>query len=389
MSQNQFNFDELVNRVNTNSLKWDAASDGVLPMWVADMDFNVAPAIVEALRKRLNHAVFGYVHLPDSYYRSIIDWFARRHNWHIEPEWIKYIGGVVPALTVCVKAFTNPGDKVLIQTPVYTCFFSSIVNNGCEIEESRLLYENNTYSIDFEDLERRAADPKVKLMIVCNPHNPACRVWTREELERMAEICIKNNVTIVSDEIHCELTKPGTSYVPMGVLSEEVQNHSVTCCSPTKAFNIAGLQVSNIVCKNAEMRAKIERAIEVNELGGVNPFGVEALQAAYNEGEQWLDELRQYIWDNYIFLRDYINTNIPKLKVCELEGTYLAWVDCKALNIKSDDLVKMLVEKGKVMPNPGTMYGEAGEGFIRINMACPRSQLAIGLERIANVVNNL
>ena len=389
MNQNKFNFDEPVNRMHTNSLKWDAAGEGVLPMWVADMDFNVAPAIVDAMRHRLEHCVFGYVQLPDSYYAAVVNWFSRRHNWHIEKEWIKFIGGVVPALTVCVKAFTKPGDKVLIQTPVYTCFFSSITNNGCTIEENRLIYEDNTYKIDFEDLARRAADPQVKLMIVCNPHNPACRVWTREELERIAKICIDNNVTIVSDEIHCELTKPGTAYVPMCTLSDEVQEYCVACTSPTKAFNIAGLQVSNIVCKNPEMRAKIEQAIIVNELQGINPFGVEALQAAYNQGEEWLDELRNYIWDNYQFLRNYINTNIPKLKVCDLEGTYLAWIDCKALNMKSDDFVALLVEKGKVMPNSGTMYGAAGEGFIRINMACQRSLLEMGLERISKVVNNM
>ena len=281
----KYDFDEIIPRRGTNSYKWDSARDAdILPMWVADMDFRTAPAVTEALKKRVEHGIFGYVRVPDSYYHAVIHWFDRRHNWKIEREWIIYTTGVVPALSAIIKALTNPGDRVLVQTPVYNCFFSSIRNNGCEMISNPLIYEDNTYRIDFDDLEKKAADPKVKLLLLCNPHNPAGRVWSKQELIRIGEICLQNDVWVVSDEIHCELGFPGYTYTPFASLSEEFRMHSVTCTSPSKAFNLAGLQIANIISADADIRRKIDKAININEVCDVNPFGVEALIAAYNEG---------------------------------------------------------------------------------------------------------
>ena len=302
----KYNFDELISRRGTNSYKWDSAADaGVLPLWVADMDFRTAPAITEALARRVAHGIFGYTRVPEAYYNAVTGWFARRHGWHFKKEWMIYTSGVVPAISAIIKALARPGDKVLVQTPVYNCFFSSIRNNGCEAACSPLLRTGDTYRMDFDDLERKAADPTVKLMLLCNPHNPAGRVWTREELTRLGEICLRHDVTVVADEIHCELVFPEYTYTPFASISEEFQRRSVTCVSPSKAFNIAGLQIANIVAADDGMRERIDRAININEVCDVNPFGVEATIAAYNEGEEWLTQLIGYLKGNYEFMKDY------------------------------------------------------------------------------------
>ncbi|WP_294609827.1 MalY/PatB family protein [uncultured Bacteroides sp.] len=379
----RYNFDERIPRRGTNSYKWDSAADAdVLPLWVADMDFRTAPAVVEALKRRVEHGIFGYVRVPDAYYESLSRWFGRRHGWEIDREWVIYTSGVVPALSATIKAMTVPGDKVLVQTPVYNCFFSSIRNNGCETVASPLIYEDGTYRMDFDDLERKAADPKVKLLLLCNPHNPAGRVWRREELLRLGEICLRHNVLVVADEIHCELTFPGYTYTPFASISQEFLMHSVTCNSPSKSFNMAGLQIANIVAADADVRRKIDRAINDNEVCDVNPFGVEALMAAYNEGGEWLDELNHYLFANYTYLRAYFDKYMPQLPVTKLEGTYLVWVDCSALRISSVEIVDLLLKKEKLWLNEGTMYGEAGEGFVRINIACPRQVMLEGLEKM-------
>ena len=371
----KYNFDEIVPRRGTNSYKWDSAGDAdVLPMWVADMDFRTAPSVVEALKRRVEHGIFGYVRVPDAYYEAITGWFAGRHGWQIEKEWIIYTTGVVPALSAVIKALTTPGDKVIVQTPVYNCFFSSIRNNGCEVVANPLIYMNGTYQIDFIDLERKAADPSVKVLLLCNPHNPAGRVWTKQELTRLGEICIRNNIWVVADEIHCELVFPGHTYIPFASVSEEFLMHSVTCTSPSKAFNLAGLQIANIVSADTDLRMKIDKAININEVCDVNPFGVEALMAAYNDGEEWLEELKQYLFANYNYLRAYFDEYLPEFPVMTLEGTYLVWVDCSVLNCSSDKIVKTLLEKEKLWVNEGSLYGEAGERFIRINIACPRQR---------------
>lgn len=386
----KYDFDEIIDRRGTNCVKWDGAENpDVLPMWVADMDFRTAPAIIEALRRRVDHGVFGYTRVPQSYYDAITGWFGRRHGWNIDKNWIIYTSGVVPALSAIIKALTVPGDKVLIQTPVYNCFFSSIRNNGCEIVESPLIYTDNTYSIDFEDLESKASDPKVKAMILCNPHNPAGRVWSRDELIRIGEICIRHDVVVIADEIHCELVMPGYEYTPFASISEEFSRHSVSCVSPSKAFNIAGLQIANIVCADAVRRAKIDRAININEVCDVNPFGVIALQAAYNEGGEWLDQLLEYIHGNYEYMRSFCEEHLPDFPITKLEGTYLVWMDCRKFGMTSAELEKRLIEEAGLWLNPGTMYGQDGEGFMRWNIACPRTRMIEGLRRFEKFAKNI
>ena len=381
------NFDEIVPRCGTNSYKWDTAKEeNVLPMWVADMDFRAAPIIVEALRRRVEHGIFGYARVPNTYYEAVINWFDRRHTWQIEKEWIIYTTGVVPALSAIIKALTSPQDKVLVQTPVYNCFFSSIRNNGCEVVTNPLIYRDGTYQIDFDDLEKKAVDPSVKLLLLCNPHNPVGRVWTKQELNRIGEICLRNDVWVIADEIHCELVYPGYTYIPFASISPEFLMRSVTCVSPSKAFNLAGLQIANIVCADADLRIKIDKAININEVCDVNPFGIEALIAAYNEGKEWLEELKHYLWENYNYLKAYFSENLPQFPVTMLEGTYLVWVDCSVLKRSSIEIVHTLLYKEKLQVNNGSLYGKDGEGFIRINIACPRQVLIDGLNRLKRVL---
>ena len=383
-----FDFDTVINRRGTSSYKWDIVKEeDVIPLWVADMDFKAAPAILEALKKRVEHGVFGYTLVPDSYYEAIINWFARRHNWQIDRSWIIYTTGVVPAVSCAIKALTLPGEKVLIQTPDYNCFFSSIKNNGCEVAENELVRRGDSYEVDFEDFERQCADEKTTVFLLCNPHNPAGRVWTKEELERMNDICLTHGVRVISDEIHCELVMPGHRFTPFAAISDACRDNSVVLNSPTKAFNIAGLQIANIICADPAMRRRIDRAVNINEVCDVNPFGVVALQAAYNESEEWLDSLNHYIWGNYLALKEFIAKELPRLEVTRLEGTYLAWVDIKATGLTSDEAYEKLMKEGRVYVNSGTMYGRrAGEGYLRINLACPRATLLEGMKRMGGVL---
>ncbi len=379
----KYDFDEIVPRRGTGSYKWDTSDDpGSLPMWVADMDFRTAPAVREALLRRVEHGIFGYTKVPDAYYRAVVDWFARRHAWTIDPQWIVYTTGVVPALSAVIKALTAPGDKIAVQTPVYNCFFSSIRNNGCQAAANPLLYRSDGYRIDFDGLERVVSDPQVRLLLLCNPHNPVGRVWSREELLRIGEICLRHDVLVISDEIHCELTYAGHDYTPFASLGGEFLRRSVTCLSPSKAFNLAGLQIANIVAEDEQIRRRIDRAINDNEVCDVNPFGVEALMAAYGRGEEWLDALRGYLWENYLLVRTHCARHLPHCPVLPLEGTYLVWMDCHATGMKAEPLARMLAEQHGLLVNPGTMYGPDGEGFLRLNIATPRSLLAQGLQRL-------
>ena len=495
-----YDFDKPINRRGTNCVKWDeptpypsqgeesldticdrnAATEtnqaplpsggdggGLIPLWVADMDFEAAPAIREALRKRVDHGVFGYAIVQPSYYDAVIRWYERRHQWHIEREWIQYTTGVVPAISAVIKAITMPGERVLILTPVYNCFFSSIRNNGCEVLESKLVpieakkptpqtptpnpsqgegglntlshqdiateanqaplpsggggggYQSGcllTYSVDWDDFERKCADEKTTVFLLCNPHNPAGRVWTLDELQRMADICQRHHVRIISDEIHCELTMPGHEFVPFGRLaptpnpsqgegslntlpSDDATSNAnqaplpsggdgggypIVCCSPSKSFNTAGLQMANIICADPETRRRIDRAININEICDVNPFAPLAVEAAYNEGAEWIDELNHYLWGNYQALLAFFAEHLPQLKVFKLEGTYLVWVDITATGLTSDQLEQKLLSETQVWVNSGTMYG--AEGYIRINIATQRARLMEGLERIARVI---
>ena len=384
----EYDFSRPTDRRDTDSYKWDSAPEAdIIPLWVADMDFETFPAITEALQRRVAHGIFGYTRVPEAYYEAVCRWFKKRHGWHINREDIIYTSGVVPAVSAVIKALTLPGDQVIVQGPVYNCFFSSIRNNGCEMVSNSLIYnkEELRYEIDFDDLERKLKHERARLMLLCNPHNPGGRVWTRDELTRVAELCRKYGVRVVSDEIHCELTLYDNEYVPFGSLPDELSRDSITCCSPSKAFNTAGLQIANIVCRDAEVRNRINRAININEVCDVNPFGVIALQAAYSdEGYEWLTQLRKYISANYDLLLERFARELPKCKVMRMEGTYLAWIDCSEPHIPSDEIEKMLMHENKVWVNAGSMYGAEGAAFIRINMACTSELLNEGITRIVN-----
>ena len=417
-----FDFDQIIERKNTGCVKWDSlptpnAAEGkasplwgrmegaVIPLWVADMDFAVAPAIQEAVKRRAEHPIFGYTHVGEDYYDAVISWFGRRHSWHIEREHILYTTGVVPAMSVAIKALTMSGEKVLILSPDYNCFFSSIRNNGCEVAETMLhlacnngtqaetmLHLSNMslcqsdqhphFEVDWQDFEAQCSDDKCTVFLLCNPHNPTGRVWTREELQRMADICHRHHVRIVSDEIHCELVMPGYSFCPMGTVDAD----AVILNSPSKSFNIAGLQMANIICRDAETRRRLDRAININEVCDVNSFAPEAIKAAYNDSEQWLDALNDYLWGNYQALCDFVTQHLPHWKIMPLEGTYLVWIDCSACCDNVAAYTESILRDTGVWLNPGTMYGPvSGEGYLRINIACPRSRLMEALERIKNI----
>ena len=382
----KYDFDELVERRGTGCVKWDESpAEDVIPLWVADMDFKAAPAIQEAVRRRAEHVVFGYAVVGDDYYDAVISWFARRHHWTIRREEILYTTGVVPAVSAALKALTLPGERVVTLTPAYNCFFSSIRNTGCELAECRLRWNRNErFEIPWEELEALCRDERTTVFLLCNPHNPTGRVWTKEELERMNDICMKHGVKVVSDEIHCELVMPGHRFQPFAAVSEACRQNSVILNSPSKSFNTAGLQIANIVCAQPEWRRRIDRAVNINEVCDVNPFGPVALIAAYNESEEWIDALNQYLWDNYRALCDFVAEHLPQWRVRPLEGTYLVWIDITATDLTAQQYADRLMDKARVWVNPGTMYGpQSGEGYIRLNIACPRSRLMEALERIA------
>ena len=397
----KYNFDEIVNRRGTGCVKWDAipssihhplfAIHQVIPLWVADMDFKAAPAIQEAIRQRADHGVFGYTEVGEPYYEAVISWFQRRHNWTIHRDEILYTTGVVPAMSVAIKALTMPGEKVLILSPDYNCFFSSIRNNGCEVLESNLTLCHSAncdrFEVDWQDFEAKCADEKTTLFLLCNPHNPTGRVWTNDELSRMNDICMKYGVKVVSDEIHCELVMPGYRFRPFASVSEACRQNSVILNSPSKSFNIAGLQTANIICVRPDWRRRLDRAININEVCDLNPFGPVALMAAYNESGDWIDELNQYLWGNYCVLCDFAAKHIPQWKVMPLEGTYLVWIDITTTGLSSQAYADHLLKKSKVWVNPGTMYGpQSGEGYIRLNIACPKAVLMEALERIGEEI---
>lgn len=380
----KYDFDEIIERRGTGCVKWDESEEGVIPLWVADMDFAVAPAIQEAVRQRAQHPIYAYTLVGNEYYDAIISWFQRRHGWTIAREHILYTTGVVPAISCTLQALAMAGEKVVILSPDYNCFFSSIRNSGCEVSECVLQFSrnNNRFEIDWDDFKERCADEKATIFLLCNPHNPTGRVWHRDELQLMSDICRRHHVTIVSDEIHCELIMPGNTFVPMATVDDD----AIILNSSSKSFNTAGLQIANIICTDSEKRRRIERAININEVCDVNPFAPLALIAAYNDSEAWVDELNQYLWGNYTALCDFVTQHIPNWTVMPLEGTYLVWVkikDCNDIATYSKDIL----EKAKVWVNPGTMYGlQSGEGYLRINIACPRSLLLEALSHIARVM---
>ena len=383
-------FDNAPDRRGSGSYKWDSSPDGeMIPLCVADMDFATAPCVVEALRRRVDHGVFGYTLVGRDYYEALTGWFSRRHGYVIDPARVIYVPGVVPAISAIIEGLLREGDGVIVQTPVYNCFFSSIRNSRCrqidaplkrvDLDDGRF-----TYVMDFDALERAASSPGARMLLLCNPHNPAGRLWTRAELERVAEICRRHDIIVVSDEIHCELTAPGTDYVPYGT----VDDGAVVCLSPSKAFNTAGLQLAHIVCPASRVQEAEERAVNINEVCDVNPFGVEGLKGAYSaEGELWLDRLRAYLWENYRYTVDFFSRRLPQCPVSVLEATYLPWVDVTALGIPAAELEEYLKTEARVWVNCGEMYGAGG--YIRLNIACPRQRLATGLARMADALDRL
>lgn len=384
----KYDFDKPTIRKGSNCYKWDAKGEhDFIPLWVADMDFETAPPIIETLHRRVDHGIFGYTKVPKEYFEAVCNWFATQHGWQgIEPKEIIYTSGVVPAISAIIKAMTNPGDKVLLTTPVYNCFFSSVRNNGCEVESCSLVSDKNgRFSIDFADFERKCKDEAVKLFLLCNPHNPTSRVWTRDELKEMARICKENNVFVISDEIHCEIMMPGFSYVPFGSIGpyDDMPNYAV-CTAPTKAFNIAGLQIANIICHDLKTRKKIDRAININEVCDVNPFGVEALICAYTDPRcrEWLSQLNGYIHGNYLLAREMLTSRIPGCTITPQEGTYLMWVNFRDLITCATNAEEDMIEKANVWINPGTLYGNDAEHYMRINLATQRERVREGIDRI-------
>ncbi len=382
----KYNFDEIIPRRNTDSVKWDLAEAGVLPMWVADMDFRTAPEITQALEKRAQQGVFGYPLTPAAFYDATTAWWQRRHGLTVDREWVVPMPSILTALSTIMKAFTAPGDKVLLQSPAYNHFFTAIEDGGCAAVTSDLLQENGEYTIDFDDLEQKAADPGVKLMLLCNPHNPVGRVWTREELLRIGAICFKNDVLVISDEIHSDLVFGEHVHVPFASLGPEFQLKSVTASSPSKTFNLAGLQVAYLIAAAPDLKKRAEKALHAQGVLFLNPFGIDALIAAYNEGEAWMEELKIYLFDNYRYLCDYLAEHLPHFKVTPLEATYLVWIDVSALQRPAKEITADLLQHQHLWINPGTMYGASGEGFVRVNIACPREMLVDGLERLRSGV---
>lgn len=381
-----FNFDAPVDRRNTRSVKWDEESADVLPLWVADMDFATAPCVQNAVMKRAMHPCYGYTLVPDDYYQAIISWFWERHEWHIRREEILYTIGVVPAIAATLKAMTQVGDNVVMLTPIYNCFFSCVRNAGCQSVNVPLIASARNrieYTVDWDKLEVALAMEKSTVLLLCNPHNPVGRIWTEGELQYIASLCRKYHVQVISDEIHNELTAPGTRYTPWGTIGDEWQSMAAICTSPSKSFNIAGLQNANVIVRDSELRRRIDRAINLNETCDVNPFGVEAVIAAYNEGALWLEALCQYIWSNYAYACEYLNKELPGLRIADLQATYLMWIDCSQVlpQMSSEVLSRRLIDEAKVWFVRGSAYGPEGEGYLRINLATSRTLLSEALTR--------
>lgn len=384
----KYNFDEIIDRRDTNSSKYDTTDVDVLPMWVADMDFKVATPITDSIINRAKHGIFGYTMTPDSFFDAEVNWWKKRHNFEIKKEWIEDTVGVIPSLSACVQAFCKAGDKVLIQSPVYNYFNSSIINNGCEIVFNELLYENNSYKVDFEDFEHKIKDEKVKLFILCNPHNPVGRVWSKDELRMMGELCLKYGVIIVSDEIHRDIVYSDFNYTPLISVDKRFEENFITCTAPSKTFNLAGLKTSNIIVANEEYKKKINKSLNINESIEPNVFGIEALINAYENSEEWLDELLVYIEKNKNFAIDFIEKNTP-LKVVKPEATYLLWIDCSNLDMSSEEFVQKIKTIGKLRIASGLTYGKSCDSFIRINIACPKEVLKDGLQRLLRTIEEL
>jgi cystathionine beta-lyase len=382
----KYNFDEIIPRSGTNCIKYDARewmfkTNDVLPLWVADTDFRTPDFIVDAIKKRVEHEIYGYTFKPDSYYDAIIGWMKRRHDWDVKKEWISFSPGVVAGLTIAIETFSKPGDGVIVQPPVYFPFFDSVKGTKRKLVENPLKIENGRFTFDFEDLKSKI-DENTKLLLLCNPQNPGGMVWTRSELEKLSAICLENGIMVISDEIHSDLIFNGHAHIPFATLSEEAAKNSVVCMAPSKTFNVAGLASSLVIIPDKNKHARYERALNIGHLGMGNIFGSVALEAAYAKGDEWLNQLMDYLWENYLFLEKLIRKNLPKVKVMKPEATYLIWLDFRAYGMNDEELMKFTVEKAKVGLNNGARFGTGGDGWLRLNIGCPRSVLEEGLERL-------
>ena len=379
----KYNFDKQVDRRGTNCVKWDEFDDPeIIPMWVADMDFETAPCITKALKERMEHGCYGYTFVPDSFYKATIDWFSRRHGWKISgKQAFVYTSGVVPALSAIIKAMAKAGEKVLIQTPVYNCFFSSIRNNGCEVVENPLR-QCESVSVDWEDFERKCADPKVKVFVLCNPHNPVGRCWTRGELLRVNEICLRNHVLVISDEIHCDLVLPGCKHTPYATLSKEAADHCIVFHAPSKTFNLAGLATSTAIIPNKELRDAYVLYVEALEAHLGNIFGKVATQASMEQGDEWLRQLLEYVQGNIDYVSYFLEKNLPKVKFFKPQATYMMWLDFNGYGLSEEELWRKMTQGSGLGFNRGLDFGQEGSGFFRINLACPRVTVEEAMRRL-------
>lgn len=389
----QYNFDKSIDRRGTSSVKWDYLhkvfkNTEVIPMWVADMDFEAPQPVIDAVSKRAAHGIYGYTEKPSSFYHSAAEWMKKKQGWQIDSRWITVCPGVVPTLNFAILALTEPGDKVLLQSPVYPPFFASIKNNNRVLVDSPLKFQGNKYVMDFEDLESKLKDG-VKVMLLCSPHNPVGRVWSREELEKVGALCLRYDVIIVSDEIHSDLIYSNYKHTQIASMSDELAERTITCIAPSKTFNIAGLATSMTIIPNSLLRDKFNSYLNRLGIEMSNIFGITALEAAYTAGEEWLDQVMTYLEGNLDFLIDYISPRIPQIKISRPEGTYLVWMDCRELGMSQQELVNFFINKAQVGLNDGTPFGAESEGFMRMNIACPRSLLEEGLRRIEKAVNSI
>lgn len=389
-----YNFDQIIDRRNTNSLKYDFAVErqkpaDILPLWVADMDFPAPPEVLEAIHKVVSHGIFGYSEVKNDYFDAVHAWFLRHYGWNTREEWLVKTPGVVYALSLAIRALTKEGDGVLIQQPVYYPFSECVRHNHRKLVVNSLLYKDHKYSIDFEAFESKITTEKVKLFILCNPHNPVGRVWSVQELTRMGEICLKHDVVVISDEIHCDFTYPGFTHTVFANIREDFARNSIICTAPSKSFNLAGLQVSNLFIADEVIRRKLKKELAASGYSQCNTLGLAACKAAYLYGEPWLKELKAYLSGNLQFVREYLSKNLPKITLVEPEGTYLLWLDFSKMSLSGKDLEHLMVHKAKLWLDYGTMFGAEGEGFERVNIACPRQILAQALDQLKNAIDTL
>lgn len=380
----KYNFDERIDRRNSGSMKWDV-EEGELPMWVADMDFQTAPEITGMICERAAQGVFGYTMVTDEWYRAYHDWWKNRHHFKISREWLIFCTGVIPAISSIVRKMTSVGENILVMTPVYHIFFNSIQNNGRNVLESPLAYDGGEYQIDFTDLEEKLSNPQTTMLILCNPHNPVGKIWDRETLQRIGDMCRKYHVLVLSDEIHCDITKPGQNYTPFASVSENCRCNSITCVAPTKAFNLAGIQTAAVIVPDDNLRHKVNRGLNTDEVAEPNVFAAIAPSAAFILGGDWLDELKEYLWDNRRYAEEYIKNEIKGLYAVPAKATYLLWIDCKNIIGNSTSLCRFIRSHSGLYLSDGSEYRN-GDGFLRMNIACPREQLEDGLKRLKNSV---